>query len=123
LEAELTFQTWRTNTAQAGAANTVAGLETANKHLGRGICGSDAVAKGVARFCGRPIGELMLRGRSKPLYAFEPLSDSAFEMLKAGRRTHPQEFNEAGRQSWKRRIMRSLRYRPMNTCSCRRLAQ
>jgi adenylate cyclase len=65
-------------TAHGDVVNTVARLEAANKLLGTRICVSDAIAKGVTAFCGRPIGQLMLRGRSRPLSAFEPLSDVEF---------------------------------------------
>jgi hypothetical protein len=37
------------------------------------------VAGGADRFQGRPIGELMLRGRNEPLPAYEPLSVAVFQ--------------------------------------------
>jgi adenylate cyclase len=47
--------------------------------LGTRICASAAVADGAKGFQGRPVGDLMLRGRSEPLRAYEPLPPAAFE--------------------------------------------
>jgi adenylate cyclase len=60
-------------TAYGDTINTAARLETANKFLGTRICVSAAVASAVQGFKGRPIGDLVLRGRSEPLRAYEPL--------------------------------------------------
>ncbi|WFU81462.1 response regulator [Bradyrhizobium sp. CIAT3101] len=65
-------------TAHGDTMNTVARLEAANKFLGTRICASGAVAGRADRFHGRPIGELMLRGRSEPIQAFEPMSAADF---------------------------------------------
>ncbi len=61
-------------TAYGDTINTAARLETANKHLGTRICVSAAVADAVESFHGRPVGDLVLRGRSEPLRAYEPLA-------------------------------------------------
>jgi adenylate cyclase len=66
-------------TAYGDTINTAARLEAANKALGTRICVSAAVADGVDAFRGRPVGDLMLRGRSEPLRAHEPLNEAAFE--------------------------------------------
>jgi class 3 adenylate cyclase len=66
-------------TAYGDTINTAARLEAANKHLGTRICVSAAIAGGVAQFQGRPVGDLVLRGRSEPLRAFEPLPAERFE--------------------------------------------
>ncbi|MDE5439995.1 response regulator [Bradyrhizobium sp. CSA207] len=66
-------------TAYGDTINIAARLEAANKHLGTRICVSASVAEGAANFQGRPVGELMLRGRSEPLRAFEPLPPAKFE--------------------------------------------
>lgn len=60
-------------TAYGDSINIAARLEAANKHLGTRICVSASVAAAAENFQGRPVGELMLRGRSEPLRAFEPL--------------------------------------------------
>jgi len=65
-------------TAYGDTINTAARLETANKVLGTRICVSAAVVDACAGFRGRPVGDLMLRGRSEPLRAFEPLTEEAF---------------------------------------------
>jgi class 3 adenylate cyclase/CheY-like chemotaxis protein len=66
-------------TAYGDTVNIAARLEAANKYLGTRICVSAAVADGNDAFQGRPVGDLMLRGRSEPLRAYEPLSAEAFE--------------------------------------------
>jgi adenylate cyclase len=66
-------------TAYGDTINTAARLEAANKHLGTRICVSAAVANAVGRFQGRPVGDLVLRGRSEPLRAYEPLQQERFE--------------------------------------------
>lgn len=66
-------------TAYGDTVNTAARLEAANKALGTRICVSETVANGAQEFKGRPIGDLMLRGRSEPLRAHEPLSAAAFD--------------------------------------------
>ena len=81
-------------TAYGDTINTASRLETANKFLGTRICVSAAVAGAASGFRGRPVGDLMLRGRSEPLRAYEPLQDAtaaaatqyseAFAKLEAG---------------------------------------
>jgi class 3 adenylate cyclase len=65
-------------TAYGDTINTAARLEAANKFLGTRICVSATVADAVENFTGRPIGDLVLRGRSEPLRAYEPLSAVRF---------------------------------------------
>jgi class 3 adenylate cyclase/CheY-like chemotaxis protein len=60
-------------TAYGDTINTAARLEAANKFLGTRICVSATVADGAGSFSGRPVGDLVLRGRSEPLRAYEPL--------------------------------------------------
>jgi adenylate cyclase len=66
-------------TAYGDTINTASRLEAANKFLGTRICVSAAVAGAVEKFRGRPVGDLMLRGRSEPLRAYEPLLAADFE--------------------------------------------
>jgi class 3 adenylate cyclase len=66
-------------TAHGDTINTAARLEAANKFLGTRICVSATVAEAADDFHGRPVGDLLLRGRSKPLRAYEPLSVAVFE--------------------------------------------
>jgi class 3 adenylate cyclase len=65
-------------TAYGDTINTAARLETANKYLGTRICVSAAVADRTEKFQGRRVGDLLLRGRSEPLPAYEPLRAAAF---------------------------------------------
>ena len=66
-------------TAYGDTVNTSARLEAGNKQLGTRICIGGSVAGRVAGFKGRPVGDLLLRGRKEPIRAFEPLSAEAFE--------------------------------------------
>jgi adenylate cyclase len=66
-------------TAYGDTINTAARLETANKFLGTRVCVSATVATAAGNFCGRPVGDLLLRGRSEPLRAFEPLKAAALD--------------------------------------------
>src|SRR4030088_1435978 len=65
-------------TAYGDIINTASRLEAANKILGTRICVSAAVANATDNFRGRPVGDLVLRGRSEPLRAYEPLPEAAF---------------------------------------------
>ena len=61
-------------TAYGDTINVAARLEAANKQLGSRICASATLAAKVAEFRGRPVGDLILRGRTEALRAFEPLT-------------------------------------------------
>jgi len=65
-------------TAYGDTINTTARLEVANKQLGTRICISDSVVSRCPDFKGRPVGDLLLRGRAEPIRAYEPLSPEAF---------------------------------------------
>jgi adenylate cyclase len=66
-------------TAYGDTINIAARLEAANKFLGTRICISAAVADGSGNFSGRPVGDLVLRGRSGLLRAYEPLPAATFD--------------------------------------------
>jgi adenylate cyclase len=61
-------------TAYGDTINVTARLETANKQLGTRICVSATLAEKVGAFHGRPVGDLVLRGRTEALRAFEPVA-------------------------------------------------
>jgi adenylate cyclase len=61
-------------TAYGDTINVAARLETANKQLGTRACVSATLAAKVEDFRGRPVGDLVLRGKSDALRAFEPLT-------------------------------------------------
>jgi adenylate cyclase len=63
-------------TAHGDVVNTAARLEGANKYLGTNILVSAATASGCPGFHGRPAGELLLKGKSRPVTVFEPLPDA-----------------------------------------------
>jgi adenylate cyclase len=60
-------------TAYGDTVNVAARLEAANKQLGTRICVSATLAARVDEFRGRVIGNLVLRGKTDALRAFEPL--------------------------------------------------
>ncbi|ABK43629.1 adenylate/guanylate cyclase [Magnetococcus marinus MC-1] len=59
--------------------NTAARLESVNKHLGTRVCISVASVMQDATFIGRPVGALILKGKSQPLEVFEPLSQESYD--------------------------------------------
>ena len=79
-------------TAYGDTVNTAARLQAANKAFGTRVCVSETAAGLIAGFNGRPMGDLMLRGRSEPLRAYEALPEgvasgpyrAAFDKLAAG---------------------------------------
>ncbi len=66
-------------TAYGDTINVAARLEAANKQLGTRICVSATLAGKVPGFHGRPVGDLVLRGKSEALRAFEPLRDGQYK--------------------------------------------
>jgi adenylate cyclase len=85
-------------TAYGDTINTAARLEAANKFLGTRICASVAVANAAENFCGRPVGDLILRGRSEALRAYEPLKPEVFNAAATGRYSEAFAKLEAGDQ-------------------------
>lgn len=71
-------------TAHGDAVNTAARLETANKAFGTRICVSADTANTITDFVGRPIGNLILKGKTKEIFAFEPVdrNEAGSERLK-----------------------------------------
>ena len=53
--------------------NTAARLESVNRYLGTHICVSGATVAKCPNFIGRPVGTLLLKGKSQGIEAFEPL--------------------------------------------------
>jgi Adenylate and Guanylate cyclase catalytic domain len=60
-------------TAYGDTINVAARLETANKRHGTRICVSATLPTKVEEFRGRPVGDLVLRGKTEALRVFEPL--------------------------------------------------
>jgi adenylate cyclase len=65
-------------TAHGDAINVAARLESVNKRLGTRICVSAATVAATPDFRGRPVGELVLKGKETALMAYEPLGEAAF---------------------------------------------
>jgi adenylate cyclase len=65
-------------TAHGDAINVAARLESANKQLGTRICVSASTVAEIPDFIGRPVGELVLKGRETPLMSYEPVTEEAF---------------------------------------------
>lgn len=94
-------------TAYGDAINAAARLEAANKTLGTRICVSAETARRIPGFRGRPAGELLLRGRTSALQAFQPLDGhapddaylSAYGLLARGDPGALAAFEEAARAS------------------------
>ena len=59
--------------ALGDAVNIASRLESANKYLGTLICVSEATLAGCPNAAVRPIGRLLVKGKSIPLNVFEPL--------------------------------------------------
>jgi adenylate cyclase len=66
-------------TAYGDTINIAARLEAANKQLGTRICVSATLANKGKDFRGRPIGDLILRGKTEPLRVFEPLRTEQYD--------------------------------------------
>src|SRR5262245_28477233 len=66
-------------TAYGDTINVAARLEAANKQLGTRVCVSATLAEKNEDFRGRPIGDLVLRGKTEPLRAFEPLRREQYD--------------------------------------------
>ena len=102
-------------TAYGDTINVAARLESANKQLGTSICVSGDVAARAEGFVGRPIGDLLLKGRSEPIRALEPLTPG--EYAEPGTGTYLKAFRHDGSGiPWLdlgfRRPRRQLRRRP-----------
>ncbi len=59
--------------ALGDAVNTASRLEGANKYLGTRICVSEATLAGCPDAAVRPVGSLVLKGKTEPLMVFEPI--------------------------------------------------
>jgi adenylate cyclase len=66
-------------TAYGDTINVAARLEAANRQLGSRICVSELLTEKVQEFRGRPVGDLVLRGRTEALRAYEPLRTQQYD--------------------------------------------
>lgn len=65
--------------ALGDAVNIASRLESANKYLGTLVCVSEATLAGCPNTVVRPIGQLLVKGKSIPLNVFEPLLASPLD--------------------------------------------
>ncbi len=63
-------------TAHGDAINTAARLEPANKMLGTNICIGRSTVELCTGFHFRPMGELLLKGKTEPVEVFEPIAET-----------------------------------------------
>jgi class 3 adenylate cyclase len=71
-------------TAHGDSVNTAARLESVNSHLGTSVCVSSETAGRCLSILFRPIGELTLKGKSRPVETFEPVSDARPDIAAPG---------------------------------------
>ncbi|MCB1704403.1 MAG: adenylate/guanylate cyclase domain-containing protein [Halioglobus sp.] len=64
-------------TAHGDAINTAARMESVNKHLGTRICIAGSTVAQCPDHYFRPIGSLVLKGKTEAIPAFEPISEHA----------------------------------------------
>ncbi len=93
--------------ALGDAVNTTARPESVNLQLGTNICVSATTAQTAGAFTGRPVGNLVLVGKSEGIRAFEPMSGevmtrahvrdylAAYELMKAGDPAAGPTFDDA----------------------------
>jgi class 3 adenylate cyclase/CHASE2 domain-containing sensor protein len=62
-------------TAQGDAVNIASRLEALNKHLGTRICVSGETRDACSNIAFRPMGSVVLKGKTTPVEVFEPLHD------------------------------------------------
>ncbi|MBE7246117.1 MAG: adenylate/guanylate cyclase domain-containing protein, partial [Actinomycetospora chiangmaiensis] len=83
-------------TAYGDTINIAARLENANKAFGTRICVSESVVIRAGDFRGRPLGDLLLRGKQEALRAFEPLAEASYDNDALGRYQEAFSRLEAG---------------------------
>ncbi len=96
-------------TAHGDTVNTAARLESANRHFATNICVSGATVEQCPDSSFRPIGTLVLKGKTESVDAFEPVSArqlkskrvcgylKAFELMQNGDSNAAAAFNDLAR--------------------------
>jgi len=70
--------------------NTASRLESVNKHLGTRVCVSEMTLAGCEDANVRPVGQLVLKGKSQPLMVYQPIT--AHEDMRAEDRAYASAF-------------------------------
>jgi class 3 adenylate cyclase len=66
-------------TAYGDTINVASRLEAANKQLGTRVLVSAPLAERAASFLGRPVGDLILRGKTEAIRVFEPFNPGRYD--------------------------------------------
>jgi adenylate cyclase len=74
--------------------NTAARLESVNKQLGTLACVSEATLSGCRGVSARPVGKLVLKGKTEPLMVYEPLFATDGKAVSSGAYTMAYELME-----------------------------
>ena len=82
-------------TGHGDTVNTAARLESVNKFLGTTICVAGATAQGCPDVTFRPVGDLVLKGKTRGLPAFEPLTAEAAASPEIARYNQAYELMQA----------------------------
>ena len=113
-------------TAHGDSINTAARLESVNKHLGTQLCISGTTVAQCPNHFFRPIGALVLKGKTEAIEAFEPITreeaetpfikryNEAFEYLARGDARAKESFE---------RLQADFPQDPLVTLHCDRIAQ
>ena len=62
--------------------NTASRLESVNKQLGTLVCVSEATLEGCQGVVVRPVGRLVLKGKTQPLMVYQPLLGEEGEQMR-----------------------------------------
>lgn len=79
------------------AINTAARLESVNKHLGTRVCISETSVNRCSGFKFRPVGNLVLKGKTDSVKVFEPHIEGSAQ--NAGLREYQNAYNLMENQS------------------------
>ena len=85
-------------TAHGDAVNVAARLESANKQLGTRLLVSQSVVDQMQDFRGRPAGNMILKGKTEALKAYQPMNQVDFDAQSTRRYCEAYALLESGDQ-------------------------